>query len=192
MPISIRETSNRASFARKLNGAAGLTLLELAVVLFIVGLLTLITLPRLRDRDRSELEASATRLVVLARYLSEEAALRGATLRLNYDLDVQRCFVTVLDSTLEEPDFVPDSSPLATPVILPDSVMIADVAVASAERLTGGVALTHFYPEGYADPTIVHLRGRGGDYATVMIEPLSGNAVAYADRLEAEDLARGM
>src|SRR5438105_2523939 len=61
----------------------GFTLLELSVVLFIIGLLVTIALPRLGDLSGARLESSARRLAALVRYLGGEAAFSGRLYRLH-------------------------------------------------------------------------------------------------------------
>lgn len=187
MPTSTRRTCRAARLERSCS--SGVTLIELAVVLFILGLVAFITMPRLRDRSEAELSASADRIQALAHYLFEEAALRGSALRLNFDLDHREVFVTSLDPSAEEPTFVIDDDPLAARYPLPDSISIADVTVASADKVTGGESLTQFYPEGYAEATTVHLRNDRGEFKTVVIEPLSGRARVYEGYVEPQDAA---
>src|SRR5262249_33877362 len=74
----------------------GFTLLELSLVLFILGLLVAVVVPRLGDLRGARLESSARRLAALVRYLNGEAAFSSQLYRLNYDLDKQAYWVSVL------------------------------------------------------------------------------------------------
>ena len=127
----------------------GFTLLELTVVLFIIGL-----------------------LAAVVRYLHGEAAFRSQLYRLNYDLDQRTYWVTVLTATRTTAEFLPDSSPLARPVQLPPSIAFADVRVPSVGLVSTGRVYTHFYPQGYTDPTIIHLRDQYSRFVTITIPPL--------------------
>jgi len=151
---------------------SGFTLLELTVVLFIIGLLVAVLVPRFGDLSGARLESSARRLAALVRYLNGEAAFRSQLYRLNYDLDRQIYWVTVLTANQEATEFLPDSSPLARPVQLPTNVAFADVRVSNAGRVSAGQVYTHFYPQGYTDPTIIHLRDQRSRMVTIMIPPL--------------------
>jgi general secretion pathway protein H len=150
----------------------GFTLLELTVVLFVIGLLVAVLVPRFGDLSGARLESSARRLATLVRYLNGEAAFRSQLYRLNYDLDRQIYWVTVLTASRDATEFLPDSSPLARPVQLPAHVAFADVRVPNAGRVSTGRVYTHFYPQGYTDPTIIHLRDQRSRIITVMIPPL--------------------
>jgi len=150
----------------------GFTLLELTVVLFIIGLLAAVLAPRLGDLSGARLDANARRLAAVVRYLHGEAAFRSQLYRLNYDLDQRTYWVTVLTATRTTAEFLPDSSPLARPVQLPPSIAFADVRVPSVGLVSTGRVYTHFYPQGYTDPTIIHLRDQYSRFVTITIPPL--------------------
>src|SRR5689334_708835 len=83
-------------FARSLLSTVGFTLLELSLVLFIIGLLVTVLLPRFGDFGSAQLESSTRRLAALVRYLNGEAAFTGQVYRIRYDLDEQTYAVQML------------------------------------------------------------------------------------------------
>jgi hypothetical protein len=163
------------------HASSGFTRLERAVVLLSLGISACFLAPRLRDPEGAALAASAERLATVARYLYDEAAYQRLPMRLNLDLDHQAYFVTVLGGDPDAPEFVPVDSPLARPVVLPDSVGFRDVVLPAVGLVTEGIVFAQFSPEGWADPLVVHLRGRSGGDATMAIEPLTGRT-RVADR----------
>jgi prepilin-type N-terminal cleavage/methylation domain-containing protein len=169
-----------ASFGSS-RGSSGFTLLELSIVLLILGIAASFLVPRLRDPEAAALTASADRLATIARYLYDEAAYQRLPMRLNLDLDHQVYFVTVLGGDPDAPEFVPARSPLARPVTLPDAVAFRDVFLPAVGTVSEGIVFAQFSPDGWADPLVVHLRGRSGGDATMAIEPLTGRT-RVADR----------
>ncbi len=157
----------------------GFTLLELSLVLFIIGLLVTVIVPRLGDLSGTRLESSARRLAALVRYLNGEAAFSSQLYRLNYDLDKRIYWVSVLAASRDATEFIPDDSPLARPVQLPPSITFVDVHVPSAGRVRTGQVYTHFYPQGYTDPTVIHLRDQHSRIVTVTIPPLPAEVGVY-------------
>ncbi len=182
----------------------GFTLLELTIVLLIMAIAASFVIPRLRDVDSAALGSSAARLATTTRYLYEEAAFRRRPMRLNLDLDKQAYWVTVLDPDADgdEPQFVVEDSPLAHPVGLPRGVTFADVVLPALGTVHEGLVFAQFFPEGYADPLVVHLTNTRHQFTTLAIEPLTGRtriADAYveldagrvADARRQEDAADG-
>lgn len=158
---------------------AGFTLLELTLVLFIIGLLVTVLLPRLSDLGSARLETSARRLAALVRYLNGEAAFSGRIHRIRYDLSEQVYAVQVLVPSRETNEFVLDSSPLSQTVSLPPGITFADIRVPTVGRVNSGQVYTHFYPHGYVDPTVIHLRDQQARVMTVLIPPITGEAHVY-------------
>lgn len=165
--------------------SSGFTLLELSLVLFIIGLLVTVLVPRLGGLNRARLETSAQRLAALVRYLNGEAAFRGHIYRIRYDLDQHRYAVQVLTPSQETKTFVADESPLSLPVQLPASITFADIRVPSVGQVSSGYVFTHFYPQGYTDPTVIHLRDQQSQVMTVMIPPITGEATVYEGYVDA-------
>jgi general secretion pathway protein H len=163
----------------------GFTLLELSLVLFIIGLLTVVFLPQFGTFGQARLEASARRIAALARYLNGQAAFTGRVYRLDYNLDQESYSVSVLTATQEKAEFVPDQSPLTRSVELPTAITFADVRVPNVGRVSTGQAFTHFYPQGYVDPTVIHLRDANARVMTVTIPPLTGEARAQEGYVDA-------
>jgi general secretion pathway protein H len=162
----------------------GFTLLELSIVLLILAIAASFVIPRLRNADSAALTSSAARLATTARYLYEEAAFRRRPMRLNLDLDKHTYWVTVLKDDPDDPEFVPDDSALARPTALPASVAFVDVVLPALGVVREGLVFAQFFPEGYADPLVVHLTNNRHEFATLALEPLTGRtrvADAYVD-----------
>lgn len=180
MPTSTAGRSSEPA-GRARHGSSGFTLLELSVVLLILGIAASFIAPRLRDPESQALTSSTARLATAVRYLYDEAAYRRLPMRLNLDLDQQVYFVTELGGDPSAPEFVPSRSSLAKPTALPDSVAFRDVILPAVGTVTEGVVFAQFSPDGWADPLVVHLRGRSGNETTMAIEPLTGRT-RIADR----------
>jgi prepilin-type N-terminal cleavage/methylation domain-containing protein len=192
MPTSIRIPSSEARdrarpAATRFPAARGFTLLELSIVLLILAIAAGFVIPRLRNTNSTALTSAAARLATTARYLYEEAALRRRPMRLNLDLDKHAYWVTVLKDNPDDPsevEFVVDDSPLSRPTALPGSVAFADVILPALGMVREGLVFAQFFPEGYADPLVVHLTNSRHEFATLAIEPLTGRtrvAATYVD-----------
>lgn len=154
-------------------GEHGFTLIELSIVILIIAVVMRFAVPKLRSLTAAELGASTRRIANTARYLYEESALRGTVLTITFDLDRQQYWVTGPE---EDPAQPPEgeSDPIARRVTLPDGVRLTDVVIPGVGKLSGGLVPTRFYPEGYADSSVIHLADTEGHSYTVRIDPVRG------------------
>ncbi len=163
---------------RRQNGlehaAAGFTLLELAVVIFIMGLMLSLTLPYLGGFRQAALRSQARRLAGRATYMFDEATGHKLVLRLIFDMDNNGYAAAQLDPYAVQPVFAPDNSVGERPVMMPSAIRIRDVTVEGIGTVNRGVVAANFYPEGYVDATVVHLEDASGDVMTLEISPLTG------------------
>ncbi len=181
MPISTDALSS--------DDASGFTLLELAIVLFVMAVALSFVIPRFRDTNSAELRASAGRLASTTRLLYDEAAFRQRPMRLNLDLDHHRYWASELDVDSQKLAFIPDQDPLGRPVDLPAGVAFEDVVLPALGTIDRGVVYAQFSPQGFADPLVVHLQNRNGEQATLAIEPLTGRARIAEGYIEVTALA---
>jgi len=144
----------------------GFTLVELTVVIFLVGLMLLVAVPRVRDTVlTNELKSTVN-------YLGQTAQeLRGTSVREQID------YLLYLDITERMIWFHPfDMTPEARSEAkkesyhLPGKVRIADGYRFGREKQTDGEIIIRFFREGYLSPTVVHLAD-DSDSFTLVFEP---------------------
>jgi prepilin-type N-terminal cleavage/methylation domain-containing protein len=152
----------------------GFTLLELAVVLLIIGLVLAIAMPRFDAFQGAELRSESRRLAARSHYLYEEAGAQKVVLRLNLDLEHSTYFVTRLDPLATYPSFMPEKGPAGGVVTMPPDVRLRDVWVEGAGLFRSGIAGFEFYPSGVTDAAVIHLLDRNEDVITVSIHPIDG------------------
>jgi general secretion pathway protein H len=171
------------------NTAPGFTLLELAVVLFIMGLVMLIAMPYFGGLQSSQLKSEARGLASRSSYLYEEAGAQKVLLRIVFDLDHNRYSVQRLDPFAVNPRFVTETGPAGHPVQLPSDIRLRDVWVQGAGGFRRGVISTQFYPSGVADAALIHLVDQQGAVMTLAINPFNGRAAVEHGDLTREAMA---
>jgi prepilin-type N-terminal cleavage/methylation domain-containing protein len=172
-------SGNRSAVASN-SFSRGFTLLELAIVIFIMGLMLTLTMPYLGGFRRAQLRSQARRLAGRATYMFDRAAGHKLVLRLIFDIDNNGYAVAKLDPYSVKPVFSADRTPSSRPVQMPSAIRIRDVTVEGIGTVSRGVIACNFYPEGYVDATVVHLEDASGDVMTLEFSPLTGQ-VAVID-----------
>jgi prepilin-type N-terminal cleavage/methylation domain-containing protein len=153
----------------------GFTLLELAVVIFIMGLVLTLAMPYLGSLQTSQMRSESRRLASRANYLYQEAGAQKVLLRITFDLSNNGYFVTRLDPFAVHPAFKPEHGPAGARVYLPENVRIRDVWVEGVGLVQRGVVSAQFYPSGSVDATVIHMIDRKGEVFTLAIDPFNGH-----------------
>ncbi len=171
--------------ARRHRTDAGFTLLELAVVLFIIGVFSALVVPLFGGLGRDELKTTARRLAGTTKYLYNEAALSGRPYRLVFDLDAGSFGGRRLETSGE----LVGLSGTGGEHTLPDDVRFRDVVVAGRGMTSSGTTYAAILPVGWIDETVIHLEDSGGHVLTVRLLPLTGTSEVYEGYREFDNLA---
>jgi prepilin-type N-terminal cleavage/methylation domain-containing protein len=159
---------------------AGFTLIELAMVILVIGIVSAIAMPRFGGLlERQQMRRTINAIRGYARYLQAYAASDKCVYVLMFDLDQQvlsTASVPALDcpgQTRRLPDYV-----------VPSTVRILDVVTPENEKLGEGQVPTLFFPNGFVQPSVIHLGGIGIEPVTLMIEPLTGRIQVFDGYVE--------
>lgn len=174
MQTSTPATSKRR---RSPNKQAGFTLIELALVLLILGVLLTLAVPRLAVIGEQRLDSAARRLAVLISYLHDEAALRGRIYRLTLDLDRDSYAVEVERPYAKDAaarDFSEQWDPYARSSQLPQGIDLVAVDAAT-ERLSSGSTSLYFMPENDLAAVTIILAGSDGERVWLSLDAVTGS-----------------
>lgn len=160
----------------------GFTLLELALVVLLIGLFTLLTVPIFSGWGESSLQSSARRLTGTVKYLYNESALQKKEFRLVFDLDKSAYLAKVLEANgqLAEVDGVGNRGQLK------GEVRFQDVAIAGHGKFSSGEVTTVIHPVGWLEETIIHLKDEDGRTLTLRLMPFTGSTEIYEGYREFE------
>jgi len=168
----------------RLRGRQGFTLIEITLVLAILGVALAFIVPRFRDPGQAELQAQSRRLVMTFRLLRSEAVLHGAPLRLNFDLDLGRYWVSAEDGAVGIEAGLESLGPLARGAALKPPAQIADLVFPNfGAKVQSGQIYTVFYPDGSIDPTVIHLASQR-DAITLYVNPMNNRLVSLPGYVE--------
>lgn len=141
----------RQRFAR----SDGFTLVELFVVLSILSVSLLYVVPRIVEREKSELKGAARRLLYTVRRFSDEALFKKEKRVLNIDLDKGEYWGEDGRSRRS----------------FPGDVFVKRMVIGT-EEVSKGVVSIIFFPSGLRDEASITLSSRGTAAYTVVIPAL--------------------
>jgi general secretion pathway protein H len=159
---------------------AGFTLVELTMVILVIGIVGAIAMPRFGGLlERQQMRRTINAIHGYARYLQAFAAADKCVYLLTFDLDAQ-----VLSSASLTTASCPGQTRRLPDFVVPSTVRILDVVTPEQEKFAEGQVTTLFFPNGFAQPSTIHLGGVGVDPVTLMIEPLSGRVQIFKGYVE--------
>lgn len=150
----------------------GFTLIELAVVIVVLGVMITLVIPAFSEITGANLKRSARHLTGTIRFLRGEAEARKTVLRLRFDVPNGHYWaegMKVLDDRTVE--FVKLASAVSTEGSLSGATSFK--AVRPESHPDDPYIL--FTPDGWVEKTLIHLQdGDGKDY-TLIVKPLTGD-----------------
>ena len=156
---------------------SGFTFVEIAVVLFIISIFTVVSAPRLLAFFSAEtIERSASRLGLYIEHVRDEAVYKRKTLSLTCAIEEGRFRVTSFGED--------EQGVLMRPFTLPQSIKIVDIDIQGKDTDIVGELLISFYPGGLADGAFIHLRSDDEKELTIKIFPLAREIDIYEGYVE--------
>ena len=164
----------------KKNRAAGFSLFEFAVVLFLISLFfVLVTVPIEGVLSGGDLGQATRMLISEVSRLRGEAAYTRKIQTLVLDIE-QNTFYALGSETpaefrkAEESLFEEAEEVVPGKKDLPTGVLFADVVLNTLGKLQEGKAEIRFFTNGCVDHTLIHLKNEGGKFYTLEINPVTG------------------
>jgi len=157
----------------------GFTLIELSVVVFLIGLMLLIAVPKVRDTMLSDgLKITVNHLTGTARELRSDAVRNQVDYILHLDLNNNLIWTHSMDMTPEAKDEMKKRA-----FKLPEEVKITDVCRPGKEKITDGEALIMFSRKDYMHPAVVHLTQKDHCF-TLVFEPFLSSVRTYNEYID--------
>jgi general secretion pathway protein H len=157
-----------------LSSSKGFTLIELSVVVFLIGLMLLIAVPKVRDTMLSDgLKTTVNYLTGTARELRSDAVRNQVDYILRLDLDNNLIWTHSADMTPEGKNEMKKRA-----FKVPEEVNILDVYFFEKEKIIDGEALIRFSRKDYMHPAVVHLAQKDQRF-TLVFEPFLSSVRIY-------------
>ncbi|MEA1971211.1 MAG: prepilin-type N-terminal cleavage/methylation domain-containing protein [Thermodesulfobacteriota bacterium] len=164
----------------------GFTLIELGVVVFLIGLMLLIAVPKIRDTMLGGgLETVANYLTGTARELRSDAVRNQIDYILHLDLDSNLIWTHSVDMTPEAKDEIKKRA-----FKLPEEVKIMDIYFSEEKKITDGEATIRFSRKNYTQPAVIHLAEKDRRF-TLVFEPFLNSVRACDKYVDFQDQMTG-
>jgi len=160
------------------------TFLELTVVIFLIGLMLALTIPRFRHGLLSDdLKATTRRMMGTIRTLRSDAVRDQKGYRLHFDLESNQIWVEWDAMTSEQRDAVRQCASK-----LPAGISILDVHSSGAGKQDVGDAKIHFTKQGYVEEAVIHIGSDDGRAHSIMLSPFLSKIKTYDTYVERDSM----
>ena len=162
----------------------GYTLIELAVVVILLGLIFTIATPRIRESlFRDNLKGATRRIVGMIAELRDEAVREHKEYTLHFDLESSRYWFDSPSMTEEDRARVAaEASPL------PGQVRIMDVWFSGKGKIMMGEAAIRINKKGYIEQSVIHLGTEDNREFTLLLSPFLRRIEVYDKYIEFEEI----
>lgn len=148
--------------------SGGFTMLEMIMVLFLLGGVLAIVIPRIVIGE--DLGSTGRQFITALRNLQSLAVSTQKPVKLYLDLDKGTYWAMVVEGSQEK---IPLNAAWAVPISLPELIRFSDVSVGSTKRVSGRIDLSMF-PNGRIDPLTVHLADGSSNVLAIAVESVTG------------------
>lgn len=178
------KTKTKISTTGTSTEAAGLTLLELIVVMALIGIVFFFAVPRFEGSFLlDDAKRDSRWLITKVRALREEAQRTRRLQVLHMDLETGRIWAT---AEAMSPEAITHAA--AGAQRLPGGGIVAAVEFRARGRVAAGRVDVHFYRDGHSDQALIHLR-HGEAITSLLLEPFLSRVTLF-DRLVGFDELR--
>jgi len=160
----------------------GFTLIELTVVVFLIGVMLAVSIPRFRYSIITDnLKSSTRRIVGLIKGLRNEAIREQKIYLLHFDIGSNQLWVDFDDITREEREMAQKKA-----FQLPVDVRIMDVWTKEKGKRVDGEVAIRFSKKGYVEQTVIHLGAEDGREFTLLLNPFLTKIKSYDKYVDIE------
>jgi general secretion pathway protein H len=159
----------------------GFTLIELAVVIVVLGVMLSLVIPRLGELGGANLKRSARHLTGMIRFLRDESQAKKAVYRLRFDIQGGHYWAEVLTTLSDQAqEFKRVHTEIASEGSLSGQTSFFDVRAGSHPD----DPYLQFTPDGWVEKAFLYLKDGDGKTFTLIVNPLTGGTDLREGQIE--------
>ena len=163
-----------------IRNAKAYTLVELAIVVFLIGLMLVLAIPRVQHSVlRDDLKSATLRMVGVVREMRDMAVRNQKGFRLHFDMESNQYWVEWDPMTIEERE---EARKHASN--LPGDIRVLDVYCRGIGKKEMGEAVIHFTKKGYMEQAVIHLGVNQERAHTIVLSPFVGTVKTHDTYVE--------
>ena len=182
--ISTIGNSNKRSIRKascRLNHR-GFTFIEITVVIFLIGLIIGLAMPRVRDAFLTDdLRRTSRKMIGLMKELRNEAIRENQAYFMHFDLDGNRFWIDSTSMSEEEQARAREKASS-----FPEDVRVMDIWFKGKGKTVGGETFIRFSKKGYVPQSAIHLGSEDGRSLTLELSPFLGRVKVLDTYVEYE------
>ena len=145
----------------------GYTLIELAIVVVLIGLMLAVSIPKVRYSLLTDnLKSTTRRIIGLVKGLRDEAIREQKVYLLCFDIGSNRFWVDFDAATEEERELAHEKA-----FQLPPDIRILDIWCRGKGKKVDGEVAIRFSRKGYVEQTVIHLGAKDNREFTLVLNP---------------------
>lgn len=167
------------------------TLIELTVVVFLIGIMLALTMPRVQDSFLSDdLKTATRRLIGKVREYRVQAVQEQMDYQLHFDIESNQYWWEALspkkDSTIEKKE-----QGRQKVFTLPGNIRILDVQLQGSGKESIGNVLVRFTKKGYIEPAVIHIGTKADNAHTIVLSPFLSAVKTYDEYIDIDGMESG-
>jgi len=186
--VRLMEFYSNGALRRVLRKTRAYTLIELTVVVFLIGIMLALTMPRVQDSFLSDdLKTATRRLIGRVREYRVQAVQEQMDYQLHLDIESNQYWWEALspkkDSTIEKKE-----QGRQKVFTLPGNIRILDVQLQGSGKQSIGNVLVRFTKKGYIEPAVIHIGTKADNAHTIVLSPFLSAVKTYDEYIDIDDM----
>ena len=189
--VRLMEFYSNGALRRVLRKTRAYTLIELTVVVFLIGIMLALTMPRVQDSFLSDdLKTATRRLIGRVREYRVQAVQEQMDYQLHLDIESNQYWWEALspkkDSTIEKKE-----QGRQKVFTLPGNIRILDVQLQGSGKQSIGNVLVRFTKKGYIEPAVIHIGTKADNAHTIVLSPFLSAVKTYDEYIDIDGMESG-